>query len=253
MQFGTVAEIRCEWPSSCCRPSPFSVVRPAVPPSRKPRERMSPAAQREVADALEAEHRVEDVERDHRHAVRRVRRRRGDPVAHAAGLVDAFLQDLAVSCSPCRTSAGRASSRRVELALLVPDAELAEHALHAERARFVGHDRHDVLAERPCRAPASAGSARTPSSSRSRARRCSSGSARTPTARGTASGSTLRRRVRQVAAELHPPRAHVLELGRAFGERDVRHLLELVVGHRESGSGRGSCGSPRRPSSSAGA
>ena len=42
--------------------------------------------------------------------------------------------------------------------------------------------------------------------------------------------SALRRRCGQVAAELHAPRAHVLELGRAFGERDVGHLVELVVG-----------------------
>ncbi|MNS91279.1 hypothetical protein D3C86_1454770 [compost metagenome] len=45
MQFGITAWNTCEWPSSCCRPSPFSVVRPEVPPSRKPRERMSAAAQ----------------------------------------------------------------------------------------------------------------------------------------------------------------------------------------------------------------
>ena len=44
-QFGIVALIRCEWPSSCCRPSPLSVVRPAVPPSMNPRVRLSPAAQ----------------------------------------------------------------------------------------------------------------------------------------------------------------------------------------------------------------
>ena len=34
-----------EGPSWCCRPSPLRVVRPAVPPRRKPRTRMSPAAQ----------------------------------------------------------------------------------------------------------------------------------------------------------------------------------------------------------------
>src|SRR6267143_5718986 len=45
----------------------------------------------EVADALEAEHRIEDEEGDHRRAVRRVRGRRGDPVAHRAGLGDALL------------------------------------------------------------------------------------------------------------------------------------------------------------------
>ena len=95
MQFGIVPARMWLWPSSCCRPSPFSVVRPEVPPSRKPRACMSPAAQREVADALEAEHRVVDVERHHDPVVRRVRRRRRDPAAHAARLVDAFLQHLA--------------------------------------------------------------------------------------------------------------------------------------------------------------
>ena len=33
------------WPSWCCRPSPASVVRPAVPPSMKPLARQSQAAQ----------------------------------------------------------------------------------------------------------------------------------------------------------------------------------------------------------------
>ena len=54
----------------------------------------------EIADALEAEHRVVDVERDHRHVVVRVRR---SPAAiheaHAPGLVDALLQDLALRSS----------------------------------------------------------------------------------------------------------------------------------------------------------
>ena len=43
--FGTDAANRCEWPSWCWSPSPFRVVRPAVAPRRKPRARMSPAAQ----------------------------------------------------------------------------------------------------------------------------------------------------------------------------------------------------------------
>ena len=50
----------------------------------------------QIADPLEAEHRVENVEGDHRHAVRRIARRRRYPVAHRARLVDPFLQDLAV-------------------------------------------------------------------------------------------------------------------------------------------------------------
>src|SRR5262249_7917397 len=46
---------------------------------------------REIADALEAEHRLENEERDHRIALRRVRRGRGDPRAHSARFTDAFL------------------------------------------------------------------------------------------------------------------------------------------------------------------
>ena len=42
---GTLENRRCEWPSSCCSPSPLSVVRPAVAPRRKPRPRASPNAQ----------------------------------------------------------------------------------------------------------------------------------------------------------------------------------------------------------------
>ena len=49
----------------------------------------------EVADALQAEHRIVDVERDHRHVVRAVGRRRDDPARHRAAFVDALLQNLA--------------------------------------------------------------------------------------------------------------------------------------------------------------
>ena len=50
----------------------------------------------EVADALEAEHRIEDEERQHRLVVHAVRRRRGDPRGERAGLIDAFFEQLAV-------------------------------------------------------------------------------------------------------------------------------------------------------------
>ena len=45
----------------------------------------------QVADALEAEHRVEDEEGHHRHVVRAVRGAGDDPTGHRTGLVDAFL------------------------------------------------------------------------------------------------------------------------------------------------------------------
>ena len=53
------------WPSWCCRPSPVSVVLPAVPPIRNPLACMSPAAQAQITDALETKHRVIDIERNH--------------------------------------------------------------------------------------------------------------------------------------------------------------------------------------------
>ena len=42
---GTAAAARWLWPSWCCSPSPASVVRPAMPPIRKPLQRESAAAQ----------------------------------------------------------------------------------------------------------------------------------------------------------------------------------------------------------------
>ena len=100
----------------------------------------------EVADPLEAEHRVVDVERDHRHVVGAVGRGRGDPGGHGTGLVDPLLQDLAALVLLVEHQLV-GILRPVELAHLAEDAELAEHALHAEGAQFVGHDRHHVLAD----------------------------------------------------------------------------------------------------------
>ena len=49
----------------------------------------------QVANALEAEHRVVHVERHHDAVAGAVAGGRRDPAGHAAGFVDAFLQDLA--------------------------------------------------------------------------------------------------------------------------------------------------------------
>ena len=71
----------------------------------------------QVADALEAEHRVVDVERQHRQAVRRIRRRGRRPRRDRARLGDAFLEDLAARCprgtraSSPSPPAGRAGRR----------------------------------------------------------------------------------------------------------------------------------------------
>ena len=102
---------------------------------------------REVADPLEAEHGVEDVERDHRDAVVRVCRGGRDPGREGAGLVDPLLQDLAVLVLPVEHEVVRVLGL-VELADLREDSELAEHPLHPERPELVGDDRHNPGAER---------------------------------------------------------------------------------------------------------
>ena len=70
----------------------------------------------------------------------------GDPVAHRAGLVDAFLQHLA-SLRLLVEHQLVMVFRYIVLAFLVPDADGAEHAFHAEGAGLVRHDGHDVLAD----------------------------------------------------------------------------------------------------------
>ncbi|MNY28776.1 hypothetical protein D3C86_1627760 [compost metagenome] len=51
----------------------------------------------QIADTLETEHRVVDVERQHRFAVRAVRRRGSDPGRQCTGFGDALLQQLTVT------------------------------------------------------------------------------------------------------------------------------------------------------------
>ena len=65
---------------------------------------------------------------------------------NAPGLVDALLQHLALLVLAVEHELLGVLGR-VELADLAEDPQLAEHALHAERARLVGHDRHDVAAD----------------------------------------------------------------------------------------------------------
>ena len=99
-----------------------------------------------VARALEAEHRVEDVDRDERLAVRRVRRADGGERRERAGLVDADVQDLALRALLVGEEQ-LAVDRRVVLAVRVVDLRGREERVHAERARLVGDDRHDAVAE----------------------------------------------------------------------------------------------------------
>ena len=97
----------------------------------------------QVAHALEAEHRVVHVERHHDPVAGAVARGRGDPAGHAAGFVDAFLQDLtglvlAVIHDLVLVDRGVLLARRVV------DADLAEQAFHAEGTCFIDQDGHDA-------------------------------------------------------------------------------------------------------------
>ena len=99
-----------------------------------------------VADALEAEHRVVDVERQHRLVVGAVAGGGGHPAAERAGFGDAFLQHLAGGVlAVVHQLVG--VDRLVLLAVRGVDADLAEQAFHAEGARFVGDDRHHARAD----------------------------------------------------------------------------------------------------------
>ena len=99
-----------------------------------------------VAGALEAEHRVEDVERDHGLAVRGVRRPGGRRRGHRAGLGDALVEHLALR-GLLVGQQQLAVDRLVLLAARVVDLRAREHRVHAEGAVLVGRDRHDALAD----------------------------------------------------------------------------------------------------------
>ena len=100
----------------------------------------------QVADALEAEHRIEHVERQHRLVVVAVGGAGGDKRRHGAGFVDAFFEDLALLVLAVEHHLVFIH-RLVELADRGVDAELAEHAFHAEGAGFVRDDRDDALTQ----------------------------------------------------------------------------------------------------------
>ena len=97
----------------------------------------------EIAHPLEPEHRIEDVEGDHRYAAGGVARRRGDEARHGAGLGDAFFQNLPVGRFGVREQE-IVVDRLVLLTLRGVDLQLAEQRVHAERTGLVGNDRHDA-------------------------------------------------------------------------------------------------------------
>src|ERR1700733_14018212 len=105
-----------------------------------------PGGPDEIPDALEAEHRIEDIERHHVDAVIAVGGAGGHPRAQRAGLVDALLDHLPLLVLAVGHQ-GLGVLRRIQLADGGIDADLAEQPFHAEGARLVRHDRHDVAAD----------------------------------------------------------------------------------------------------------
>ena len=100
----------------------------------------------QIADALEAEHRVEDVERQHWLVVSAVGGGRSYPTGHGAGLVDALFEDLALLVLAVEHHLILVDGF-VKLTHRGIDTQLAEHALHAEGACLVRHDGDDARAQ----------------------------------------------------------------------------------------------------------
>ncbi len=99
-----------------------------------------------VAGALEPEHRVEDVHRDQRLAVRGVRRAGRDQRRRAPRLGDAVVQHLARR-GLLVGEQQIAVDRLVLLAQRVVDLRTREERVHAEGAVLIGGDQHETLAD----------------------------------------------------------------------------------------------------------
>ena len=100
----------------------------------------------QVANALETEHRVVDVERNHRKVVVGVAGCSRDPVSHCAWLVNTFLQDLTVNRFFVEHQLVFIL-RGVLLTFRVPNTILAEHTFHTESTAFVRNDRYNAFAD----------------------------------------------------------------------------------------------------------
>ena len=101
----------------------------------------------QVADTLEPEHGVVDVERNHRQIVGAVGSRRSQPGRPCAQLVDAFLQNLTFLIFFVVRNL-LTVLRGVLLAVRAVNTYLAEQTFHTESTRFVGDDRNQTIFDR---------------------------------------------------------------------------------------------------------
>ena len=95
----------------------------------------------QVADALQTEHGVVDVERDHDPVVGGIAGRSRNPGTHATGLVDPLLKNLALDVLAVVHHL-IAVHRLVLLGLDGIDTDLTEQTLHTEGPRLVNEDGH---------------------------------------------------------------------------------------------------------------
>src|SRR5690606_26409748 len=100
----------------------------------------------QVANTLEAEHRIEDVERQHRLVIGAVGGGSSNPAGHGAGFVDAFLEYLPLLVLAIEHHLVLVH-RLIQLTHGRVDAQLTEHAFHTEGTGFVGYDRNDAGAQ----------------------------------------------------------------------------------------------------------
>ena len=220
------------WPSSCWSPSPASVVRPAVAPADEKAARLHVARRpRQIADALEPEHRVENVERNHVDPVAGVGGGRRDPGTRGARLADPLLEDLPVARLAVEHELVGVL-RLVELALVGVDSELAEQPLHAERARLVGDDGYDEAADVRI-----AGERGEDAHERHRGRHLAPAAALEQRVErgeiGDLERCGLAASLGQVAAQPLPAFAHVPDLGAVVGRSVERRVRDLVVRDRD--------------------
>ena len=97
----------------------------------------------QIANALEPEHRVIDVERNHIDAVRRVGSSGCIKAGHGTGFGNTLFKDLTVSGFLVVGDHVRIDGI-VQLSRMSVDANFAEHPFHTKSTRFVGNDRNDV-------------------------------------------------------------------------------------------------------------
>ena len=161
-----------------------------MPPSRKPRRPRIGGRPDQVADALEAEHRVVDEERDRVDAVVGVGGAGGDERRQRARLGDPLFEDLPV-LRLLVVEQGVHVDRLVLLADVRVDADLRGTATPCRRCAPRPGRSARPARRSPCRAAASTAAARTPSWSTPCGRRCPCRTPRTARCAGGSIGSTV--------------------------------------------------------------